>query len=113
MNANGKHLKEARNFLAWLCTAEGVAVVAKYLPSGFYPMFNEYIPLENPQSAELYALLTGRGQDIRFVWPKLMNGTPSGYTLMNEGVIAVMKGEKTPQQAADALAEGLAIWYKP
>lgn len=32
-----------------------------------------------------------------------MNGTPSGYTLMNDGVIAVMKGKKTPQQAADAL----------
>ena len=113
MNATGKHKKEARDFLAWLCTPEGVAIVAKYLPNGFYPMFNEPIPLENPQSAELYALLTGRGQDVRFVWPKLMNGTPSGYILMNEGVIAVMKGNKTPQEAADTLAEGLAQWYKP
>ena len=113
MNANGMHQKEARDFLSWLCTPEGVAIVAKYLPSGFYPMFNGRIPVDNPQSAEIYALLTGRGQDVRFVWPKLMNGTPSGYTLMNEGVIAVMKGEKTPQQAADALAAGLAQWYKP
>ena len=32
---------------------------------------------------------------------------------MNDGVIAVMKGEKTPQQAADGFAEGLAQWYKP
>lgn len=113
MNANGTHQKEARDFLAWLCTPQGVAVVAKYLPNGFYPMFNGRIPIENSQSAELYALLTGRGQDVRFVWPKLMNGTPSGYTLMNDGVIAVMKGEKTPQQAADGFAEGLAQWYKP
>lgn len=37
----------------------------------------------------------------------------SGYTLLNDGVVAVMKGEKTPQQAANALAEGLAQWYKP
>jgi len=24
-----------------------------------------------------------------------------------------MKGQKTPQEAADALADGLAQWYKP
>lgn len=113
MNANGKHTAEARAFLAWLCTPEGVAVVAKYLPNGFYPMFKGNIAIENAQSAQLYALLQGRGQDVRFVWPKLTNGTPSGYNLLNEGVIAVMKGQKTPQQAADALAEGLAQWYKP
>ena len=113
MNANGKHTAEARAFLAWLCTPEGVAVVAKYLPNGFYPMFQGSIAIENAQSAQLYALLQGRGQDVRFVWPKLTNGTPSGYNLLNEGVIAVMKGQKTPQEAADALADGLAQWYKP
>ena len=113
MNANGTHQKEARDFLSWLCTSEGAAVVSKYLPAGFYSMFNGALPITSSQSAEIYALLTGRGQDVRFVWPKLMNGTPSGYTLMNEGVIAVMKGEKTPQQAAAAFAKGLAKWYKP
>jgi len=112
MNATGKHTKEAWDFLSWICTPEGVAVLAKYLPNGFYPMFNNAISIENIQSAELYRLLTGRGQDVRFVWPKLMNGSPSGYTLMNDGVIAVMKGEKTPQQAADDFAEGLSQWYK-
>lgn len=113
MNANGKHPAEARAFLEWLCKPEGVAVVAKYLPNGFYPMFQGNIPIENAQSAELYALLQGKGLDVRFVWPKLMNGTPSGYNLLNEGVIAVMKGQKTPKEAADALADGLAQWYKP
>ena len=113
MNANSKHTKEAWDFLSWICTPEGVAVVAKYLPNGFYPMFNNAILIENPQSVELYGLLTGRGHNVRFVWPKLMQGTPSGYTLMNEGVIAVMKGEKTPKQAADAFAKGLAQWYIP
>jgi len=113
MNANGTHQKEAWDFLSWLCTAEGATVVAKYLPSGFYSMFNGSIPIESSQGAEIYALLTGRGQDVRFVWPRLMNGTPSGYTLLNDGVVAVMKGEKTPQQAANALAEGLAQWYNP
>ena len=113
MNATGKHMKEAQDFLAWICTPEGVAVVSKYLPNGFYPMFNDAVSIQSTQSAELYALLTERGQDVRFVWPKLMSGSPSGYTLMNEGVISVMKGEKTPQEAADALAEGLAQWYKP
>ena len=113
MNATGKHTKEAWDFLSWICTPEGIAVVSKYLPNGFYPMFNDAISVENTLSAEIYGLLAGRGRDVRFVWPKLMNGIPSGYTLMNDGVIAVMKGEKTPQQAADDLTEGLAQWYKP
>ncbi len=113
MNAKGAHLEEARAFLEWLCKPEGVAVVAKYLPNGFYPMFKGDIPIENAQSAELYALVKTRGQDVRFVWPKLMNGTPSGYNLLNEGVIAVMKNQSTPKEAADALADGLSQWYKP
>ncbi|CEM62308.1 carbohydrate ABC transporter substrate-binding protein [Treponema phagedenis] len=113
MNANGKHKEEAKAFLRWLCTPEGVAIVAKGLPGGFYPMIQADIKIEDPHSAELYSLIKGREQDVRFVWPKLMNGDPSGYVLMNQGVIAVMKGEKTAQQAADEMAAGLAKWYKP
>ncbi|HCM26226.1 MAG TPA: sugar-binding protein, partial [Treponema sp.] len=42
-----------------------------------------------------------------------MDGDPSGYNLIMYGSIQVMKGIKTPQQAADEMAAGLAKWYKP
>jgi raffinose/stachyose/melibiose transport system substrate-binding protein len=113
MNAHTKFPAESKSFLEWLCSPEGAAVAAKYLPSGFYPMINTPVTIENPQSAELYGLVKDKLQDVRFCWPKLMSGDPSGYVLMNQGVIAVMKGKQTAKQAADAFATGLAKWYKP
>lgn len=113
MNAHTKYPAEAKAFLEWLCTPAGAAVAAKYLPNGFYPMINADIKIADAHSAELYGLLKGRDQDVRFCWPKIMSGDPSGYVLMNQGVIAVMKGQKTAQNAADDFANGLAKWYKP
>lgn len=113
MNPKSKHPAEAKAFLEWMSTPEGANVIAKYLPSGFYPMINANIKIENPHSAELYALIQGKDQDVRFCWPKLMSGDPSGYVLMNQGVIKAMKGQITAKQAADDFAAGLAKWYKP
>ncbi len=113
MNAATKHPEEAKAFLEWLCTLEGATVTAKYLPNGFYPMINANIKIADAHSAELYGLIQGKDQDVRFCWPRLMSSEPSGYVLMNEGVISVMKGQKTAQQAANDFANGLAKWYKP
>ncbi len=113
MNPATKHPAEAKAFLEWLCTPEGAGIAAKYLPNGFYPMINASVKIEDAHSAELYGLVKGKEQDVRFCWPRLMGGDPSGYVLMNQGTIAVMKGQKTPQQAADDFAAGLAKWYKP
>jgi raffinose/stachyose/melibiose transport system substrate-binding protein len=113
MNTKTKHPAEAKAFLEWLCTTEGATIAAKYLPNGFYPMIDASLKITDPHSAELYALISGKDQDVRFCWPRLMSGDPSGYVLMNQGVIAVMKGQISAQQAADDFAAGLAKWYKP
>ncbi len=113
MNAKTKYPAEAKAFLEWLCTPAGATIAAKYLPNGFYPMINANIKIEDAHSAELYALIQGKDQDIRFTWPRLMSGDPSGYVLMNQGVISVMKGQITAKAAADNFAAGLAKWYKP
>ena len=43
----------------------------------------------------------------------LLAGEPSGYILMQDGSIAVIKGMMTAQEAADDLLDGLAEWYPP
>ncbi len=113
MNSKSKYPAEAKAFLEWLCTPAGTTIAAKYLPNGFYPMINADIKIEDPHSAELYSLIRGKDQDVRFTWPRLMSGNPSGYVLMNQGVIKVMKGQASAQAVADEFAAGLAKWYKP
>ncbi|MCA1949152.1 MAG: extracellular solute-binding protein [Treponema sp.] len=113
INTKTKYPKEAAEFLAWIASKEGAAIAAKYLPTGFYPMINAQISIADPHANEMLALNKGRGLDVRLAWPRLMEGEPSGYNLIMYGSIQVMKGIKTPQQAADDLAAGLAKWFKP
>ena len=113
MNANTKHPKEAAEFLAWICSKEGATTAAKYLPTGFYPMIDAPIAISDAHADEMLAQNQGRGLDVRLAWPRLMEGDPSGYNLIMYGSIQVMKGIKTPKQAADEMAAGLAKWYVP
>lgn len=113
MNSKSKYSAEAREFLEWLCNKEGVEVASKAAPLGFFPMINNPPAIADKHANDFLQLNSGRGLDVRLPWPKLMAGTPSGYQLMNEGVIKVMTGKETPRVAADNLAKGLATWYKP
>lgn len=113
INKATKHPKEAAEFLAWISSKEGAAVAAKYLPTGFYPMIDAPVAIADPHANEMLALNKGRGLDVRLAWPRLMDGDPSGYNLIMYGSIETMKGIKTPKEAADAMAAGLAKWYKP
>jgi raffinose/stachyose/melibiose transport system substrate-binding protein len=95
-NKAGRHTQEAREFLAWLATKEGVAIAARNMPDGFFPMINAEIGLENPHAREFLELNNGRGTDVRFLWPRFMEL----YTPMNQAVINVLAGQLTPAQAA-------------
>lgn len=115
-NANGKHLPEAMLFLEWLESKEFGELLGNNLP-GFFPLVKDAPALTDPVAQTFMGFNTeAKGTDIRFVWEKLLaapSGQKDAYTAMNEGVIAVLKGELTPQQAADALQEALAGWYEP
>ena len=100
MNTKTAHPEEAKAFLAWLCTEEGVNAAAANLPVGYYPLINLPVVLEDAHAAEFLALNEGKETDARFVWPKLMDL----YSPMNQAVIQVLKGDITPQAAADAMA---------
>lgn len=112
LNAASTHQSEAREFLAWMATPEFGKLLGNEMP-GLFPMHRQPITLDNPHANTFLALNQGRGTDIRFAAEKLGDGSPDGYTLMQEAALAVLRGEQTPQQAADALQTGLAQWYGP
>jgi raffinose/stachyose/melibiose transport system substrate-binding protein len=96
-NKATKYPQECRDFLTWLASPEGAAVASKALPVGFFPMISAPIKLDDPHANEFLALNNGRDTDARFVWPKFLDL----YAPMNQAVIKVLKGEQTPQQAAN------------
>lgn len=112
LNAASQHKDQARLFLEWMTSAEFGALLGNELP-GFFPMHTRPIALENAHANTFLALNQGRGTDVRFVWEKLQEGSPSAYDLVQDGAIAVISGAQTPQQAADALQTGVAQWYEP
>ena len=112
INAASENQEAARTFLEWMTTPEFAELLGNELP-GFFPIHEQAPPLENEHAATFLSFNEGRGTDVRWAWPVLLDGSPDGYTLMQNGAIAVINGEMTPQEAADALQEGLAQWYEP
>lgn len=112
LNAASKHKAEAKQFLEWLTQTEAGAALGDELP-GFFSMHKQAPTLQNAHANTFLAFNQTHGTDVRFAWEKLMEGTPSAYDLIQNGTIAVVNGEQTPQQAADALQAGLAQWFAP
>jgi raffinose/stachyose/melibiose transport system substrate-binding protein len=112
LNAASTHKSEAREFLTWMTTPEFGELLGNEMP-GLFPMHRQALTLNNPQANVFLAFNQERGTDIRFASGKLGDGSPDGYTLMQDGALAVLRGKKTPQQAADALQSGLAQWFEP
>lgn len=98
MNATTKHPEEAKAFLSWLCTQEGVDALSKYLPTGMYPISSLTVTLDDAHAQEMLALTADKVTDVRFVWPALMDL----YSPMNQAVVSVLKGGD-PQAAADTV----------
>ncbi|MDR0375365.1 MAG: extracellular solute-binding protein [Treponema sp.] len=105
-NKATKYPKECQEFLAWLASPAGAEIASKALPVGFFPMINASITLDDPHANEFLALNNGKDTDARFVWPKFLDL----YAPMNQAVIQALRGQQSPQQAADdmeALASAL------
>lgn len=112
INPKSKNIDAAKTFLTWLSGPDGAKAIGDNL-IGVFPMSKTAVSLSNPYANTFLSFNKGTGQDARFVWAKLMVGKPSGYDLLQNNTISVLKGEETPKQAADAFAAGLAQWYKP
>lgn len=113
INTSTMYPEEAAILLEWFGSKEGAEALANYLPTGFFPMSDNSVKIEDVHANAFLSMNEGRGTDVRWPWPKLLLGEPSGYTLMMNGSISVINGTMSPQEAADALKDGLAAWYPP
>jgi raffinose/stachyose/melibiose transport system substrate-binding protein len=112
LNAASLHKEEARLFLEWMSTQEFASMLGNELP-GFFPMHSKAPVLQNEHANTFLSLNQGRGTDVRFAWEKLRDGSPDAYTLIMDGAVAVLNDKQKPQEAADALQNGLAQWFAP
>jgi raffinose/stachyose/melibiose transport system substrate-binding protein len=116
MNAATKNPEAAKIFLEWLETKDFNDTFANNVP-GFFPMSKTPTTISDPIAALFLTFNSNaKGTDIRFTWDKIQTG-PTGsqgaYNLALAGEDAILKGQMTPQQAADNLRSGLAQWYAP
>ena len=100
VNAASPNAEAAKAFVAWLATPEGAQVAADKLPKGFFPMIDASINISEEHCQAFLVMNEGRQTDCRFVFAKLTQL----YTPMNQEIIKVLKGEQTPEGAAEALA---------
>jgi raffinose/stachyose/melibiose transport system substrate-binding protein len=112
INAASEHKEEAKVFLDWLNGPDFAKMLADQLP-GFFPIHLQAPDVANVHAAEFLGLnADAAGTDVRWAWDGLLDGTPDGYSLMQDNSIAVIAGTMTPQEAADGLQEGLAQWLE-
>jgi branched-chain amino acid transport system substrate-binding protein len=112
LNAASKHKAEAKIFLEWLTQPETAALFSYELP-GFFPMHEKRLKIDNEQAQTFLDLNQGRGTDVRWAYPKLMEGIPNGQYLMYKTTLGVIGGKLSPQEAADSLQKWLAQWFEP
>lgn len=115
-NAASPNLEASMIFLEWLESSAFAELLGNNLP-GFFPLTKEVPSLSDPIAADFMNFNSAAtGVDIRFVWEKLLaapSGNVDAYTSLNNNVIAVLKDEKTPQEAADSFNADIAAWYAP
>ena len=107
INSATEHPEEAKTFLSWLTTQKSAELLAGNLP-GFFPMVKDPISTDNPYANSFMDIKNGAaGADIRFY---MQDGVPDSTTLFIDNTIAMMKGEITPEEAAQALYDGISSW---
>jgi branched-chain amino acid transport system substrate-binding protein len=111
LNANSKHQQEANIFLAWLAKPETAELFSQKV-LGLFPLHKQS-PKLHKHAKTFLALNEGRGTDVRWSYPKLLDGLPDGDFLMGENTRAVFTDKRTPEEAAKALQDGLAQWFEP
>ena len=102
-NAASEHPEEVKAFLEWIASVDGATITASVIPDGFLPMINADVAAEGSIVSQMNAVGEGKSSDMRFVWSKMM----SLYTPIVEQLNAIVRGEQTPEGAANEIN---ALW---
>jgi len=107
INPKSPHVEAAKTFLTWLSGPAGGKAIGDNLV-GFFPMSKAKVSLSNDVAKTFLSFNEGTTQDFRFTWDKLSDNKLPAYTLLLAECRAVLTGKHSPQQAADAFAQGMA-----
>ncbi|MGB3554097.1 MAG: ABC transporter substrate-binding protein [Jannaschia sp.] len=112
MNAATENPEAAKTFLNWVASSEFSTIFANALP-GFFPLSDAAVELEDPLAQEFISWREDCESSIRSTYQILSRGTPNLENDTWNASVAVIKGEETPEDAAQRLQDGLASWYAP
>jgi raffinose/stachyose/melibiose transport system substrate-binding protein len=112
MNAKTPNPEAARTFLNWVASPEFATIFANALP-GFFPLSSGEVTLEDPLAQEFLSWRGTCQSTIRSTYQILSRGTPNLENETWNASVAVIKGDETPEAAAERLQAGLASWYAP
>lgn len=112
MNAATEHPKESSIFLEWMTTKEFAELYSNSLP-GFFSLSKHQIDLEDPLAKEFISWRKTCGLTIRNSYQILSRGEPNMENELWSVSAQVIKGNITPQEAAQQVQKGLEKWYKP
>ena len=112
MNAAAEHPKESSLFLEWMTTKEFAELYSNSLP-GFFSLSKHQIDLEDPLAKEFISWRKTCGLTIRNSYQILSRGEPNMENELWRVSAQVIKGNITPQEAAQQVQKGLEKWYEP
>jgi len=111
LNRSSPYIEEAKQFLQWMTTAEFASLIVEQLP-GFFPMHKGVTATKNKYAGLFLSFNEIYKTDVRFVWGKIRDGSPSAYQLSLQASVDIMNNVITPKEAADRFQAGLSQWYE-
>ncbi|MEX2541213.1 MAG: ABC transporter substrate-binding protein [Trueperaceae bacterium] len=112
INAASDNKEAARTFLEWMTTQDFAEIYSNQLP-GFFSLSNHDVELEDPLAREFVSWRSECESTIRSSYQILSRGTPNNENDLWNASAQVLNGTQTPEQAAQAVQEGLESWYEP
>ena len=112
MNAATTHPVEAKIFLEWMTTKEFAELYSNSLP-GFFSLSDYPLSLDDPLANEFIGWRQTCETTIRNSYQILSRGEPNLETELWMVSAQVINGNITPEEAAEQIQNGLAMWYGP
>lgn len=112
MNAKTPHPEAAKTFLNWVASAEFANLYSNALP-GFFSLADVDVTLEDPLAQEFLSWRSECASTIRNSYQILSRGEPNLENELWRVSAQVINGDITPEEAAQQIQDGLAVWYEP